>query len=355
MIHERLNIQAPQFTISAYVGQLERGEVTVNRRYQRSSRVWPQAARSFLIETILLNYPIPKLSLHQLTDVTTLRATMQVVDGQQRTFAIRDFMRDGFRLSRRLELEGARGKLFSQLSDQLKAQFLHYPLSFDLFVGASDDQVREVFRRMNSFTVPLNPEEQRHATFQGPFKWFIYELSGDYSESFLNAGVLGDRSIIRMADAKLLTEISHAYFNGVHTTSKNNLAALYRSRDEKFPEEAELGRRLRTALDFVLGLEEFHNTALMTKQHVFYALVLAAMHVQETIPTLADDVPLTAGMASRTALTDNLTLLEAALDEDEARGPYADFLASSSERTNVAAQRLQRIRWLAAALTDTLP
>lgn len=354
MIQTPLTIQNPQFPISNYLGQLERGEVTVNRKYQRSPRVWPRAARSFLIETILLNYPVPKLALHQQTDVTTLRATMQVVDGQQRTFTIRDFREDEFRLSRRLELEEARGKYFSQLSDELKAQFLNYSLSFDLFVGATEDQVREVFRRMNSFTVPLNPEEQRHATFQGPFKWFIYEMSRQYSESFRSAGVFADRAIIRMADAKLLTEIADAYFNGVRTTSSATLARLYKDRDDEFREEAEFGRRLRAGLDFALGLDDFHDTELMKRQYVFYALVLAAMHVQEPIPALSD-VPVEGRLAAHDTIVEGLTQLESALDDEDRRGPYAEFVGASTTRTNVGAQRIERIRWLASALTDTLP
>jgi len=38
-------------------------------------------------------------------------------------------------------------------------------------VAATPAEVREVFRRINSYTVPLNSEEQRHATYQGPFKF----------------------------------------------------------------------------------------------------------------------------------------------------------------------------------------
>ena len=44
-------------------------------------------------------------------------------------------------------------------------------------VGATPDQIRETFRRINSYTVPLNPEEHRHAVFQGDFKWFMHDLT----------------------------------------------------------------------------------------------------------------------------------------------------------------------------------
>jgi hypothetical protein len=60
-------------------------DIIVNRSYQRSDKVWPPAARSYLVETVLLGYPIPKLSLHQRTDVKSRKVISEIVDGQQRS------------------------------------------------------------------------------------------------------------------------------------------------------------------------------------------------------------------------------------------------------------------------------
>jgi hypothetical protein len=49
-----LNISLAQMTVVELCDALDRGDIAVNKAYQRSSSVWPQAARSFLIETILL-------------------------------------------------------------------------------------------------------------------------------------------------------------------------------------------------------------------------------------------------------------------------------------------------------------
>lgn len=185
-----MDIQGTRMAIVDYCLALERKEIIVNRDYQRSDEVWPAAARSFLIETILLNYPVPKLSLHQVTDLKARRRYKEIVDGQQRSTAIFDFYTDKMRLSRTLELEEAAGKRYSELGEELQQQFLDYGLTFDLFIDMGPDQVREVFRRMNSFTVPLNYEEQRHARYQGPFKWFIHRLTRDYDKPFEN-GVFG--------------------------------------------------------------------------------------------------------------------------------------------------------------------
>jgi hypothetical protein len=71
--------------VSPIVEGMERGQIVVNRTYQRSNKVWPAAARSFFIETILLGYPMPKLALYQITDLKSRRIIKEIVDGQQRS------------------------------------------------------------------------------------------------------------------------------------------------------------------------------------------------------------------------------------------------------------------------------
>src|SRR6202030_3121141 len=122
-------------------------------------------------------YPIPKFYLYQVTDLRTRQTVKEIVDGQQRSMAIRDYFAGVFRLSQVIELEDARGKTYDELGEQLQGQFLGYGLAYDLLVGATSTEVRETFRRMNLFTVPLNPEEQRHAVYQGKFKWFVHRVA----------------------------------------------------------------------------------------------------------------------------------------------------------------------------------
>lgn len=276
-------------SIADYCTGMERREIVVNRDYQRSDEVWPLAARSFLIETILLGYPIPKFWLHQITDLRTRISHKEIVDGQQRSRAILDFSRDELRLSRTLALDQARGKVYGELDPDLQGAFVTYALAIDTFVGVAHDEVREVFRRMNSYTAPLNPEEQRHATHQGPFKWFILGLSRDYSQALLDMGVFGQRELVRMSDAKLFTEVTHALANGVKTTDKRSLDSLYRSRDAEFAEEEDWNRRIRNGLDALVAWADLRGTALM-RPYNFYSLMLATMHAQEPIDKLSRDI-----------------------------------------------------------------
>lgn len=356
-----MDIRRSEITVADYCTMVDRKEVRVNRDYQRSDQVWPRPAQSFLIETILTDFPVPKLFLHQKTDLRTRRTLKDIVDGQQRTRAIHDYFADKYRLSSNVALGEARGRRFSQLPEDLQEKFAGYALQFDLFVGATDEEVREVFRRMNSFTVPLNPEEQRHAGYQGAFKWFMRALSSDYGEVFRAAGTFSQKALVRMQDQKLLTEVCGAYFVGIATTNKRTLNNVYRDhdRDADFPESerAELDRQLRVALDQFVEWEDLYETPL-AKPHQLYSLVLAIMHLQHEVRTLRACFDVREmEVADEDVQLVNLSRLAemVELDDEQAAGDWRWFRKASSEKTNVGAQRRTRFQWFCRALTDDLP
>ena len=210
-----------------------------------------------------------------------------VVDGQQRTMTLLAFAKNELRLSNALELDGAKGRLYDELDDDLKGLFLSYQLMFDQFEGATEDDVREYFRRINSFTAPLNSEEQRHAKYQGAMKWFVLRLAQAHGDELVNLNVLPEKAVIRMADAKLLAEIVHALINGVTTTSKTSLDRMYATYDkaQAIPYENDIATAISDAMNEILSIRELLGTAVL-KMNVFYSLMLAMIAVRRNWPTL---------------------------------------------------------------------
>lgn len=281
-----MEITSTSYAIADYCEMMKRNEIKINRDYQRNSKVWPDPARSFLIETILLHYSIPKLSLHQVTDLKLRKTYKDIVDGQQRSLAILDFYEDKLRISKRSEeLFEARGMTYSELPEDLQQKFLNYALSVDLFMAANPDQIRQVFRRINSYTVPLNPEEKRHAVFQGCFKWFIYKLARRYDQALIDMGVFTDKQIIRMADTKLYSDITQSILKGIKTSSSSVLDKLYKEYDEKFDDEDEILSKIVLAFDILFSWTVLHKTELM-KPHLVQALLLAIIHLKKPVPAL---------------------------------------------------------------------
>jgi hypothetical protein len=348
-----MQVTSSSFTIAEYCQQMSEKSIIVNHDYQRSDKVWPPAARSYLIETILLGFPIPKLSLYQTTDLKTKKTKKEIVDGQQRSQVIFDFLEGTFRLTHKGQFGG---KLFSQLEEAQQQHFVDYALTVDVFVGATSNEIRQVFRRMNSYTVPLNPQEKRHATHQGECKWFIVELVEKYSEALKRIGVFGERQLSRMADAALLSDIVFTMSQGIKHASDRNLDHFYESNESAFPEEQSLRNRITITMDSVLSWPDIHGSALM-KSYNFYSLLLAISHALAPIDqgNFKDIYPRAAPVTIDPQIAlPNLTLLAAALDDPHAYPQLHDYVEACSKATTRFEQRKTRFIWLSRALDPRL-
>ncbi len=345
----KLEIVQSGMTVAQYCEGLNDETIQVDWRYQRSQEIWPEAAQSFLIESILMGFPVPKLFLHQKTDRVSRKTIYYIVDGQQRSVAINTFYQDGLRLSKKLEFAEAADKTYSQLPDDLQDRFLSYGLGIDHFVNATDEIVRDIFRRINSYEVPLNPEEQRHARWQGDFKWYIYHLSRAFDKYFSRYPTFSDSQLARMQDMKLLAEISHAMLYGVTTTNKRTLDDLYRDENENFKAQDEFVTRLERAIEFIDSIEPIHDTVLM-RSYSLYSLVLAVVNVQRRLPTLDDVGYGGTKVAPKAECSRRLSILAEAA-EGVPHSKLKSFVAATETGTNIKAKRLTRSEFFADAVS----
>lgn len=330
---------------------MDKGDIVINRDYQRSPKVWPPAARSYLIDTVLSGYPIPKISLYQKTDLKSRRTIKEIVDGQQRSAAIRAFFANELRMSGKSAFSG---RTYSQLEEADQQKFVDYTLSVDIFIGAVEADIRQVFRRINSYTVPLNPQEKRHATFQGALKWFIVDQSELYAQTLKDMGVLTEMQLSRMNDAALLTDICLTMLEGIQSASEAKLEALYKSRDEDFPEKDNLAARIKDAISWIQVWEPIHGTGLM-KPYNFYSLVLAISHTLHPLPALSKLVPQEKQKRFKNDIVlANLSHLADALDEPKRHQDVAPFIQACEKATNRINQRNARFDWFCRALRPQL-
>jgi Protein of unknown function DUF262 len=338
------------YTIAQYCDMLERRQIVVNSNYQRSPQVWPAAAKSNLIDTILTGYPIPKIILSQKTDLETRKTLMEVVDGQQRTHAIREFFKGQLRLSR----GDFSGLTFEELEDDKKHEFLDYVISADIFASATEEDIREVFRRINSYQVPLNYQEHRHAVNQGEFKWFIHGMGQRYTTALVKLGAVNERKVSRMADLETLTELAQLLMVGIRTASQSALNKLYADNDKTFPQRAEIEQRLDEGLGYIIGLPEIHNTELTSRPNL-YSLFAAVVALKFDLPQLdPEELGIHGGInENRETVVVNLTTLLSALGADEGARleQFSTFITASKAGTNTVKNRTLRYEWLCRALT----
>ena len=348
-----MQVTSSSFTVAEYCNQMEDNKIVVNRDYQRSAKVWPPAARSYLIDTILLGFPIPKLSLYQRTDLKSRQTIKEIVDGQQRSEAILGFYNDEFRISGKSQFSGKR---FSQLDEETQVRFLDYQLSVDVFVSATERDIRQMFRRINSYTVPLNRQEYRHATYQGEFKWFIVDLTEQYAQLLKDIGVFNENQLSRMRDAELISEIIMATSDGIASASQNKLDAFYEEHDANFEESEAVSRQLNDALTYIANWKQLHNSPLM-KPYNFYSLILAVLHTLRPTERLADlepNIALSISALGDDQVITNLSLLAASLEDPENYKNLSDFVEAGSSATTTLKNRTIRFRYFLKALGNTL-
>jgi hypothetical protein len=349
-----MNVSIAGFTIAEYCQQMENKTIIVNREYQRSDKAWPPAARSYLIDSILNGYPIPKLSLYQKTDLASRKTIKEVVDGQQRSQAIYDFLHDNFKLGGKNQFAGSK---FSSLEQTKQQQYLDYQLTADLFVGATPEEIRQTFRRINSYTVPLNPQEKRHAVFQGEFKWFIVELSEKYADVLKLVGLLSERQLSRMSDASLFSELVLAIFEGIQSASEPKIDALYEKHEKEFAMEEDVRARIAKTMDLILAWEQLHNTVILNKLYNFYSLFLAITHAQSPLVVLNEAYKRAVPIEPDTEFAlPNITELSEALTRpsEHQQQQYREFISACSKTTNRLNQRITRFKWLSKALEPQL-
>src|SRR6476661_417622 len=100
------------------------GRLDLRPDYQRNS-VWPPKARAYLVDTVLMDRPIPMLFVSRVRDANTNKMAYRVVDGQQRLRAVFAFLENRFGANES-DLEEVRGKRFKRLPADHQDQFMGY-------------------------------------------------------------------------------------------------------------------------------------------------------------------------------------------------------------------------------------
>jgi hypothetical protein len=143
--------------------------------FQRNE-VWSKAAQIALIDTILHNIPIPKIYIKSIIrEEQTYRV---VIDGQQRLTAILAFVENKLKLKTpHIFFSDFNGLTFSDLPEDTRNQVLSYNLDFNEIFNPTDDELRDLYARVNKYTIQLNKQELRRADFPGEFLSLAEELS----------------------------------------------------------------------------------------------------------------------------------------------------------------------------------
>ncbi|MEC4896010.1 MAG: DUF262 domain-containing protein [Oscillatoria sp. PMC 1051.18] len=154
------------------------GYMEIRPFFQRRSR-WDKKKQSRLIESFLINVPVPPIILYEKN-----YNSYEVMDGQQRITAIRDFYENKLKLTG-LELwSELNERTYEELPRTIKAGIDRRSISsIVLLTESTSDREEELFlkqlafERLNTGGVRLGKQEVRHCLYYGKFEELLIELA----------------------------------------------------------------------------------------------------------------------------------------------------------------------------------
>ena len=172
----------------------------VNRRYQRKL-VWTLEEKQKLIESILKKYPVPAILI---VEREIEPGSYEIIDGLQRLHAIVSFIEtafptldgklfnlDYFPTAKSREGEGAftPSGVGTFLSQKEVSTLLDYVLALSVMRNATEEEINDVFGRINTYGHRLSDQERRQAGVQDEFSNMVRTIActlrGDVSTEVL--------------------------------------------------------------------------------------------------------------------------------------------------------------------------
>jgi hypothetical protein len=172
---DRLVLQAADLSLETIAAMVESGAIDIEPGYQRRAR-WSAEKQSALIESFLLNVPVPPVYLAE-EDY----GTYSVIDGKQRITAIHAFMRGTLELKALQSFSELNEATITELPRELVNALTVRPyIRAVTLLKQSDPELKyEVFARLNTGGVALNAQEIRNVAYRGPLNDLVYKLAED--------------------------------------------------------------------------------------------------------------------------------------------------------------------------------
>ncbi|MBS9383469.1 MAG: DUF262 domain-containing protein [Dolichospermum sp. BR01] len=176
---QRILIEMNREKLPAFVESLKKpGYMDLRPFYQRRNR-WDKKKQSQLIESFLINIPVPPIILYE-----KKYNVYEVMDGQQRITALQDFYENRLQLTE-LELwPELNGRTYNELPGNIKAGIDRHSISTIVLIIKSKSSPEDAlflkqlaFARINTGGVALSRQEIRNCSFDGQFNQLLLELA----------------------------------------------------------------------------------------------------------------------------------------------------------------------------------
>lgn len=215
--------------IETILGRIRDGSYDLQPDFQRGE-VWSRGKQQRLIDTILRGWHIPPIHL-----VASDGIRLDVLDGQQRLTAIRDFAGGAYGVDGGIqpfapEIEALDGLRFDRLPTNVRKNFMRFTIRLLTLHNFQPDEPHELFFRLNQPT-NLTEAEKRNAFIGGPrnqirelAKWAEHHGMSRDTIGFSNSRMAYDdllaRFLVTLEQANLTEKITAQRVTDRYRTNK---------------------------------------------------------------------------------------------------------------------------------------
>lgn len=201
----QIDISPKPLSLDMIISRLENEEIDLMPDFQRKAGLWSQEQKSQLIESLLLRIPLPAFYFDGSNN-----SKWVVIDGLQRLTALKEFFVDE---EPKLKLQGLEflKELNGATIDDMPRSYVRrmketQVITYIINPGAPINLKYNIFKRINTGGLELEPQEIRHALYQGFAVQYLKELAN--LEEFKRAtgySVKTDRMLDREFVLRFLT------------------------------------------------------------------------------------------------------------------------------------------------------
>jgi len=167
----KLITETYDFTVSTIQDYIINEHIVIPN-FQRGY-VWNRVQASRLIESLIIQCPIPVVYLSQNPD-----ETLSVIDGNQRLTSINLFLNNEFPLTGLATYPELEGLTYEELDPRFQRHIINRTIRCIAILKDTHPQIKfDVFERLNTGSVKLNSQELRHGIYTSRLMTKVEELA----------------------------------------------------------------------------------------------------------------------------------------------------------------------------------
>jgi hypothetical protein len=273
------------------------GSLTIKPPYQRKP-VWKARQKCYLVESILMGLPVPEIYIQQ-TVSSNDKTQYAIVDGQQRMRAILQFIGveredaeteyNQYNLDQLDVTSPWSNFTFTKLNADQRKRFIGHRMAVRYLNTENEDEIRDLFQRLNRYLTPLKAQELRNATYSGPFVTLVNKKADD--EYWAENRIVTADAIRRMGDVEFVSELFIGLLHGPQGGASHiidDYYAQYEDYEGEFPNQKTITKLFDESLEIVKSLFPDIKQTRWSNKTDYYSMFVAIGNLLKTKKLHAD-------------------------------------------------------------------